>query len=104
LFHFISPFLDKLYLYCTHCGKKIYYEDIAIRVSVSTCAIPTLRVPAPLKYYLDNQSEIVLKGKTVRENLTSASGKALRKKCSVGFGEGQHRVELVFHNMQKLAS
>jgi hypothetical protein len=84
--------------------------------------MPALRVPAPLKFYLDNQSKIVLKGETVRENLTSESGEALRKKCSVEvdagnikqklqtpqvelatFGEDQYPVGLmcITHNMQK---
>jgi MoaD family protein len=35
--------------------------------------MPTLRVPAPLKYYLDNQSEIVLKGDTVGDVLRNLS-------------------------------
>ena len=62
-------------------------------VSVYTCGMCKLRVPAPLKYYLDNLSEIVLKGETVRENLTSESGKILRKKRLV-------EVDTVFGNIK----
>ena len=40
---------------------------MTIPVSVYTCGMPTIRVPAPLKFYLDNQSEIVLKGETVQQ-------------------------------------
>lgn len=35
--------------------------------------MPTLRVPTLLKYYLDNQSEIVLKGETVGDILRNLS-------------------------------
>ena len=38
-----------------------------------TCRMPILRVPALLKYYLDNQSEVTLKGETVGDILRNLS-------------------------------
>lgn len=53
--------------------------------------MPLLRVPAPLKYYLDNQSEIVLKGETVGDVLRSLAKQYPKIKNHIFDNSGQVR-------------
>ncbi len=53
--------------------------------------MPTLRVPALLKYYLDNQSEIVLKGETVDDVLRNLSKQYPKINSHVFDSSGQVR-------------
>lgn len=59
--------------------------------SVYTSGMPTLRVPAPLKFYLDNQSEIVLKGETVGDVLRNLSKQFPKIKSHLFDNSGQVR-------------
>lgn len=53
--------------------------------------MPLLRVPTPLKYYLDNQSEIVLKGETVGDVLRSLAKQYPKIKSHIFDNSGQVR-------------
>lgn len=71
--------------------KFIYYEVIAIPVSVYTCLMPNLRVPALLKYYLDNQTETHLEGHTVSAALADLSQKFPKIHSHIFDAKGQVR-------------